>query len=162
MILIERSEMLEERRFTELREFAVRDIDQIAPGDEVLFVHLPQRDGNYSDLYWSTPTVNRVTVQSIGPGKVQEIYNGHYGTELFDEEQIVVVYTDSRDQQYYRYASDSGLMPYGQGAYNSSNFTLSISELEAQGIKPSLEIEPELEREIKRHNDRLNRRSRRY
>jgi len=161
MILIEKSQTLEERRFNELKEFAVRDISQITPGDEILFVHLPN-DRNHADLYWSMPTVSRVTVQGIGPGSSREIQAGHSGAAHFLGDQLVVLYTDSRGQRGYRYASDSGLVPYGEGDYNDSNFTLSISELEAQGISPSLELTPELEREIKRHNDRLNSRSSRY
>jgi len=154
MILLDSSQMLIERTFDELGEFAVRDPARLQPGDEVLFLHLPQNGPVKS--FWSDPVAFRATVEAVGPGNSPAIHGTRWSSENepLPWANVVVIYSDDSGKQKYRYATDSGLERYPDGRYNDFNITVLVSELTAQGIKPRLEASEELLERIRKHNAR--------
>jgi len=125
---------LRELHLDELRGFAVRDPEKIVVGDKLLFVHIPELALNSE---WSLPSaaahVIQATVKEIGPKRFQELDP----TANFDDEpQLAIIYRDSTGTLEYRYASDAGVIPYGNERYNPVNFTVRVAELKDQGIAP--------------------------
>lgn len=118
----------------ELREFAVRDPEKLEVGDKVIFVHLPVLDAESTMTIQSNPFIQRGTVSKLSMMRYREL---HPQANFEDEPSLVIFFKDEHGVRRHRYASDSGVIPYGengQGSYNRTNFTVRIADLKDQGL----------------------------
>lgn len=141
----------------QLRNHAIRSQELVVPGARVIFAHIPASlDGDSFDgkdfISGDLVKVDAVTEMSFedlhprAPG----------GFKGSDEKKLVVLYTDDRGHQGYRYASDCGLEPYDGGGFNSTNIVVSVDCLESKGWEPVLEPSKNYKKDLDRYNKRFN------
>lgn len=143
----------------ELRDRAVRSPEELTPGTEVLFAHVP-------DLLdpWTRSTPDRAyasigTVVEVSMKHYHELHEGrrpHSGSEP----SLVITYrrqdTGERD---YIYAADTGVTPYGDPGhevYNPANFAVLLEPLAEEGIVVFLRASDGFQKELADFNSLIS------
>lgn len=112
----------------DLKKYAIRGIENINPGDRLLYGHVPEL---------VDPSIENYEQAIFG-------YELEVVDIVFKNESALILYTN-KDGNSESYASDSGVVPYGvsatsEGFYNSTNFMVDPAKLEAEGFQ--IELEP--------------------
>lgn len=142
----------------ELKERAVRDIEKLTPGTEILIGHVP--DLSHPELVDSHAhySSDAGIVTEVGYKYFDELHPGmdrHEG----EEPKLVILYSDGGDRMRYMHATDAGVLPYGDpqnGHYNDANFMVLISELNDEGIMPLLRASDDYEERLKEFNSKVH------
>lgn len=141
----------------QLRNHAIRSPELVVPGTRVIFAHIPDHlDG---DSFEGTKQIEgeTVTVLAVEEMSFEELHpHAPGGFKGSDEKKLVVLFTDDRGRQGYRYASDCGLEPYN-GVLNPTNIVVSVDCLKAKGWEPVLEPSKGYRKDLERYNKRFNR-----
>lgn len=143
----------------ELKDLAVRNSEELTPGTEVIFVHLPDlrhpenRDSKDS-AYAHAGIVTEVGI--MYPSELSGL------KRLDSEEQhTMILYSEGEDKQRHRYAADSGVVPYGHSGngrpwYNPTNFTVLLAPLNEAGIRPVFDVTEEFAEKLEDYNSKIN------
>lgn len=143
----------------ELKDLAVRDIEALAPGTEVLFVHLPDllhpeirdfKDSAYAHAGIVTAT-GLMYPSDLSP-RLDRLEN--------EEKSMMILYSEGDDKQRHSYASDSGVEPYsnsggGKPWYNPTNFTVLLAPLNEAGIMPVFDVTPDFAQKLEDYNSQI-------
>jgi len=142
----------------ELKDLAVRNSEELTPGTEVIFVHLPdlRHPENRDSKDSAHGQVGVITeVGLMYPSDLSGL------KRLDNEEQhTMILYTEGDDRQRHRYAADSGVEPYSHSGgarpwYNPTNFTVLLAPLNEAGISVELDVTPEFAEKLEAYNRQI-------
>lgn len=133
--------------YDELKDYAIRGLNHIEPGMEVLRIHRPTLEDTV-DFYDSfmkiaiSPSVQQSTVKEVRRAKYSELAN--FETQRFEESFVAIIFEskDTDDPRFidFTYASDAGVVPYDHANFwNKANFLVDLDELYKAGIEPILD-----------------------
>lgn len=141
----------------ELKERAVRDIEQLTPGTEILIGHVPELSHPEAAFARAHYSSDAGIVTEVGYKYFDELHPGMDRRE--DEEpKLVILYSDGGDRMQYMHATDAGVIPYGDpksGNYNDANFLVLVSELNDEGIMPLLRVSDGYEERLEEFNSKV-------
>jgi len=143
----------------ELKDLAVRNPEELTPGTEVIFVHLPDlrhpedRDARDS-AYAHAGIVTEVKV--MYPSDLSPNLDRLKG----EKEDTMILYSEGDDKQRHRYAADSGVIPYshsgtGKPWYNPTNFTVLLAPLNEAGIAPVFDVTEDFADRLEDYNSKI-------
>lgn len=141
----------------EMKDLAVRNIEELTPGTEVIFVHLPDlrhpenRDSK-DQAYGHGATVTEVGL--MFPSDLSP----HLKRLSNEKREMLILFSEGDDRQQHRYAADSGVIPYSGGGkpwYNPTNFTVLLAPLNEAGISVELDVTPDFARDLERYNSQI-------
>lgn len=143
----------------ELRDRAVRSPEELTPGSEVLFAHVPDLDELWLRTSRDSGYAHTGTIVEVAPRHHHELRAGR--NPLPDAQpRLAIIYrrsdTGERD---YIYAADTGVTPYGEPGsefYNPTNFAVLLAPLEAEGIVPLLTASEEFAEELQHHSSQIS------
>lgn len=116
----------------ELSEFAILDPSELIPGTEVLLCHVPFLENLSALTLTTTPLAQRELIKGVVHSTVSSVLGRKpYAGEKAED--LLLFGGDVSANDSYRFLSDCGVLPYPSGYYNSTNFVVSLDELEAQG-----------------------------
>ena len=149
----------------QIRHLAIRDVSKLQPGDDVLFLHVPQlalEDPEYLDCTLN-PHYFQVKIDGISNKNFRQLHPNL--TDPIHTEPAMVLEFEGNFGRNYRYLGDCGVEAYGvnvdgEKSYNSTNFTVLVSDLEAAGIALKLEVSPEYKAKLDKINAEFNKRPR--
>lgn len=134
--------------FDELKDYALRGLDQVKPGMEVLQIHVPSLGYPEFSFGRAVPNVVQKTVQEVRSASWSELHPGSTHQTL--DAPMIFFKQDSREWSIgaplddYIFATDAGVIPYNlekEGLpkfFNDSNFLVDVDELARVGIEPNL------------------------
>lgn len=140
----------------ELREYAVRNPQELQPGQKVIFCHVPPLERPDLASSKAHPYGFEATILEVSAKTFLEL---HPNTKPMDsDEPQLVIFYESEHGRSHIYASDSGVVPYrwGHEFYNDTNFLVIEESLRATGLEPLLEVSAAYEEELKGYNARVD------
>lgn len=141
----------------EMKDLAVRNIEELTPGTEVIFVHLPDlrhpenRDSR-DQAYGHGATITETGL--MFPSDLSP----HLKRLADEKPEMLILFSEGDDRQQHRYAADSGVIPYSGGGkpwYNPTNFTVLLAPLNEAGISVELDVTPDFARDLERYNSQI-------
>lgn len=152
-----------ELHLDELKEYALRDPERLAPGARILLGHVPSLERPDLEDHRQTAYGRIVTVTEVGPKTFAELHPA-VSNPIDSEPALVLIYDDGSESSFIRYQhlSDSGITPYRGGFHNPVNFAVLIEDLEAQGIVPLLTVSEDYELALAKFNEQVHERDYSY
>lgn len=143
----------------ELRELAVRSPEELTPGTEVLFTHVPDLEDSWlrtsrDSVYGHTGTIVEVAMYHH-----HELRDGREPLPDSKPSLAIIYRRSDTGERDYIYAADTGVTPYGEPGsefYNPTNFAVLLAPLEAEGIVPLLTTSEEFAENLKHYNSQIN------
>jgi len=129
--------------FDELRDYALRGLENVKPGMEVLVLHVPSLKAPEFAFGQAFPHATQKTIQDVRLATRSELHKT--SEDSHDTEAKPVVFFESNEESSlrdYMYATDSGVVPYyGDNGpfFNDSNFLVDVDELARVGIEPNIQ-----------------------
>lgn len=135
-----------------LSDFVLRDPSRLTVGSAVLFGHVPIIDDPSLAFGRVHPQGFFARVTGVELKTFIELHPHAHGTSE-DEPKLVIFYEAMDGHRGYRYASDSGVIPYyGVDGYNSTNFVVLLEDLEAQDVISLLTVSEGYAAELEAYN----------
>lgn len=138
----------------ELRQFQVRDISRLVPGTEILIAHVPDLENPSLEFSKVSAQAHRYTVLEVCEKTANELH--HFDTDAdWANEKDTVIHVKNKHYEDYMYASDCGVLPYEGGGYNTTNFTVILSDLEDAGMTWINDTSPSYKEALEKYNSQV-------
>lgn len=145
-----------------LKAHALRDLSKLTPGTEVIFGHVPTLDDPAMEDSKNFVYGHFATVTEVRDATFAELHP-LLRKPIETDAQPVIFYqhgigSEIEGIEAHRYATDSGVIPYDGTTsvfYNTTNFTVLLSELKELGIEPSIEPSEEFTADLEEFNSKV-------
>lgn len=129
--------------FDELRDYALRGLENVKPGMEVLVLHVPSLKAPEFAFGQAFPHATQKTIKDVRlatRGELHSASENAHNTEV----KPVVFFETNEEASFpdYLYATDAGVVPYyGDNGpfFNDANFLVDVDELARVGIEPNIQ-----------------------
>lgn len=143
----------------QLREYAVRGADRIKVGDEVIFCHVPPLENPDLEDHRVQASALCAKITEVAYKSFNDLHPGLKANFPGSDKKLLMLFHKSNYGLTNRHASDSGVIPYGDDKhsnfYNSTNFTVLVSELKELGFIPVLTVTPEYSDRLYKFNAQI-------
>lgn len=143
----------------ELRDRAVRSPDELTPGSEVLFAHVPDLEESWLRTSRDSVYAHSGTIVEVALRHHHELRDGREALPDSRPSLAIIYRRSDTGERDYIYAADTGVTPYGEPGsefYNPTNFAVLLAPLEAEGIIPLLTASEEFAEALQRQNSQLS------
>lgn len=143
----------------ELRDRAVRSPEELTPGAEVLFAHVPDLLEPWTRNYPDSAYASIGTVVEVSMKHHHELREGRRALPGSEPKLAIIYRRQDTGERDYFYAADTGVTPYGEPGhefYNPANFAVLLAPLEAEGFVPLLTASEDFQKRLAAYNSQIS------